>query len=61
MSKDIEDEYLELVKLGEKAGISELMEVYGQSEENMKIAEEYLKEYETKFFLSTTNSTKETL
>jgi len=58
MSKEIEDDYLELIKLGEKAGICELMEVYGQSEENMKITEEYLKEYNGKFFLTTTNSTK---
>lgn len=58
MSKEIEDEYLELIKLGEKAGISELMEVYEQSEENMKITEKYLREYDGKFFLSTTNSTK---
>ncbi|MFW9880987.1 MAG: hypothetical protein ACFFG0_48615 [Candidatus Thorarchaeota archaeon] len=59
MSKEIEDDYQELLKLGEKAGISELMEVYDQSEENMKITEEYLKEYNGKFFLTTTNSTKQ--
>ncbi|MBY8989420.1 MAG: hypothetical protein KGD58_01590 [Candidatus Lokiarchaeota archaeon] len=58
MSKNIEDDYSELIKLGEKAGISELMEIYGQSEEISKITEEYLKEYNTKFFLTTTNSTK---
>ena len=58
MSNNIEDDYSELIKLGEKAGISELMEVYDQSEEILELSEEYLKEYDAKFFLTTTNSTK---
>jgi len=57
MNKKIEIDYLELMKLGEKAGILELIEVYEHSEENYRIMESYLKEYESKFYLSTTNST----
>lgn len=57
MAKDLEKEYQELIKLGEKAGIADLAEVYNQYDEFIKISRTYLQEFNPKFSFSTTNST----
>ncbi|KKM06473.1 hypothetical protein LCGC14_1743640 [marine sediment metagenome] len=57
MSEDVSLDYEELLELGEKAGISDLIEVYGEIQEDIDLFEEYLREFESKFYLSTTNFT----
>lgn len=57
MTENIDRDYEELLELGEKAGISDLIEVYGELQEDIELCEEYLREFEPKFYLSTTNFT----
>ena len=52
-----EKEYNEIKKMGELAGINDLMAVYGEYERAMRISTEYLKEMGPKFTLSTTDNT----
>ena len=52
-----EIEYKEMRKLGEKAGIEDLMFLYGEYQKWMQISMEYLKEMDVKFTFSTTDST----
>lgn len=49
-------EYEEMKKMGELPGMDDLMAVYGEYEKLMRISMEYFKEMETKFTLSTTDS-----
>ncbi|GAH47642.1 unnamed protein product, partial [marine sediment metagenome] len=57
MAEKINQEFEELIKLGEKAGISELMEVYGNFQEYIDASAEYFELFEPKFSLSTTDFT----
>jgi len=57
MAEKINQEFEELIKLGEKAGISELMEVYGNFQEYIDASAEYFELFEPKFLLSTTDFT----
>ncbi|GAH83780.1 unnamed protein product [marine sediment metagenome] len=50
-------EYDEMKKIGELAGINDLIAVYGEYNKELKISNEYLKELEPKIILSTTNNT----
>ncbi len=50
-------EYEEMKKLGEKAGIEDLMALYGEYQKWVQISMQYLKEIDVKFTLSTTDST----
>lgn len=52
-----EMEYEEMRKLGENAGIEDLMSLYGEYQKWMQISMQYLKEMDVKFTLSTTDST----
>jgi len=52
-----EIEYEEMRKLGEKAGIEDLMSLYGEYQKWMQISMQYLKEMDVKFTFSTTDST----
>lgn len=52
-----EMEYEEMRKLGEQAGIVDLMSLYGEYQKWMQISMEYLKEMDIKFTFSTTDST----
>ncbi|MHC1566911.1 MAG: hypothetical protein ACXQTD_04125 [Candidatus Syntropharchaeia archaeon] len=52
-----EMEYEEMRKLGENAGIEDLMSLYGEYQKWMQIAMQYLKEMDAKFTFSTTDST----
>ncbi len=52
-----EREYEEMRKLGEKAGIEDLMFLYGEYQKWMQISMQYLKEMDVKFTFSTTDST----
>ena len=47
----------EMKKLGEFAGIEDLMAVYGEYQRLMQVATQYLKEIGEKFIFSTTDST----
>ncbi|MHA1251438.1 MAG: hypothetical protein ACTSRP_15715 [Candidatus Helarchaeota archaeon] len=53
----LNNEYKNIMELGRKAGISELMEVYGGYHEYIREAEEYLKGFEPKLVFSVANST----
>jgi len=44
-------------KLGENAGIEDLMSLYGEYQKWMQISMQYLKEMDVKFTFSTTDST----
>ncbi len=57
MAEKINQEFEELIKLGEKVGISELMEVYGNFQEYINASTEYFELFEPKFSLSTTDFT----
>jgi hypothetical protein len=50
-------EYDEMKKMGELAGINDLIAVYGEYNKELIISNEYLKELEPKILLSTTNDT----
>lgn len=50
-------EYDEMKKIGELAGINDLIAVYGEYNKELKISNEYLKELEPKIILSTTDNT----
>jgi len=50
-------EYSEMKKMGELAGINDLIAVYGEYNKELIISNEYLKELEPKILLSTTNDT----
>ncbi|MCW7074490.1 MAG: hypothetical protein OCU24_01375 [Candidatus Methanospirare jalkutatii] len=52
-----EIEYEEMRKLGENAGIEDLMSLYGEYQKWMQISTQYLKEMDVKFTFSTTDST----
>jgi len=52
-----EIEYEEMRKLGEKAGIEDLISLYGEYQRWMQISMQYLKEMDVKFTFSTTDST----
>jgi len=52
-----EIEYEEMKKLGEEAGIEDLMSLYGEYQKWMQISMQYLKETDMKFTFSTTDST----
>ena len=52
-----EREYEEMKKLGEEAGIEDLMSLYGEYQKWMQISMQYLKETDMKFTFSTTDST----
>ncbi len=52
-----EIEYEEMRKLGEQAGIVDLMSLYGEYQKWMRISMQYLKEMDVKFTFSTTDST----
>ena len=52
-----EIKYEEMRKLGEKAGIEDLMSLYGEYQKWMQISMQYLKEMDVKFTFSTTDST----
>ena len=52
-----EIEYEEMRKLGENAGIEDLMSLYGEYQKWMQISTLYLKEMDVKFTFSTTDST----
>jgi len=52
-----EMEYEEMKRLGEKAGIEDLMSLYGEYQKWMQISMQYLKEMDAKFTFSTTDST----
>ena len=52
-----EIEYEEMRKLGENAGIEDLMSLYGEYQKWMQISMQYLKEMDVKFTFSTTDST----
>ena len=55
--KKKEKELEEMKKLGESAGIEDLMAVYGEYQRLMQIATQYLKETSPRFTFSTTDST----
>jgi hypothetical protein len=55
--KKKEKEIEEMKKLGDVAGIEDLMAVYGEYQSLMEIATQYLKETEPKFTFSTTDRT----
>jgi hypothetical protein len=55
--KEKEKEIEEMKKLGESAGIEDLMAVYGEYQRLMQIATQYLKETGPRFTFSTTDST----
>lgn len=57
MAEKIEKEYEELMKLGECAGISELMEFYGGYQEYFKECKEYFKLINPEMEFSTSNYT----
>jgi len=50
-------EYDEMKKMGELAGINDLIAVYGEYTKELTISNEYLKELEPKILLSTTSDT----
>lgn len=50
-------EYDKMKKMGELAGIDDLIAVYGEYDKELKIGNEYLKELEPKIMLSTTDNT----
>lgn len=50
-------EYDEMKKIGELAGINDLIAVYGEYNKELIISNEYLKELEPKILLSTTSDT----
>ena len=50
-------EYNKMKKMGELAGIDDLIAVYGEYNKELIISNEYLKELEPKILLSTTNDT----
>ncbi len=52
-----ETEYKEMRKLGEQAGIEDLMALYGEYQKWMQISMQYLKEMDVKFTFSTTDNT----
>jgi len=52
-----EIEYEEMRRLGEQAGIVDLMVLYGEYQKWMQISMQYLKEMDMKFTFSTTDST----
>jgi len=55
--KEKEKEIEEMKKLCEAAGIEDLMAVYGEYQNLMEIAIQYLKEISPKFIFSATDST----
>ena len=55
--KEKEKEIEEMRKLGESAGIEDLMAVYGEYQRLMQIATQYLKETGPRFTFSITDST----
>jgi len=52
-----ERELEEMKKIGESAGIEDLMAVYGEYQKLMQLSMQYLKEMDVKFSFSTTDST----
>ena len=52
-----EKEYEELKKLGEKAGVSEIIEVYGDYCKLMEASFEYLEAFDREFSFSTVDTT----
>jgi len=52
-----EKEIEEMKKLGEFAGIEDLMAVYGEYQRLMQLATQYLKEIDPKFAFLTTDNT----
>lgn len=57
MSKNLKKEFEELLKLGENAGIEDLLMVYGQYEESFNLSKEYLEEFDPKYIFTTSDST----
>ena len=57
MAENFKNEYEELMKLGESAGISELMEFYGGYQEYFKECKEYFKILNPEIDFSTSNYT----
>ena len=54
---DINREYEKMRALGEKAGIEDLMFLYGEYQKYMQLSMEYLKEMDVKFTFLTTDGT----
>lgn len=52
----IEDEYSQLMKLSENAGISDLMKLYGEYKKLLDLANRYLQQMNQKFVFSTKDS-----
>ncbi len=52
-----ERELEDMKKMGESAGIEDLMAVYGEYQKWMQISIQYLKEMDVKFAFSSTDST----
>ena len=50
-------QYDEMKKMGELAGIDDLMAVYGECDKLLRVSGEYLKELEPKSTFSTTDNT----
>ena len=57
MAEKIKNEYEEFIKLGESAGISELMKFYGGYQEYFKECEEYFKVINPDMDFTTSNYT----
>ena len=57
MSEDLNKEFEEMLKLGENAGIVDLMTVYGQYQDYFNLSREYLEEFNPKFVSTTSDST----
>lgn len=57
MDRKKEKEIQEIKKMAEKAGIVDLMKVYGEYKKLMEMSNRYLQEMRPKFTFSTTNST----
>ncbi len=51
-----EEEYRQLMKLSENAGISDLMKLYGEYKKLLDIANTYLQQMNQKFVFSTKDS-----
>lgn len=57
MSKNLKKEFEDLLKLGENAGIEDLIMVYGHYEEIFNQSKEYLDEFDPKYISTTSDST----
>jgi len=57
MSEDLKKEFEEMMKLGENAGIIDLVTAYGQYKEYVNLSRDYLEEFNPKNVSTTSDST----